>query len=248
MYVLDIICKVNMLSLHSMLRTRVWFVSHSISTTCIAATRRGALWSVSTNFGRPRANHLHAVRRLSLNLKPKVQARPPSTCLSTGAQSEDENLIYTGSLGTAVRGVKLFSYSTSGASLFLMPQILLKTGLGVQSLALQVAFCGIIGIFTFFTPVLLHLLTKGYVIRLYHNPDKDTYTAITCSVFLTELRTVFHQKDVSVPAVSKMFTTFYANNTGLLVNPDLFALPQDYNHLMGYDKPFTFRTDYMDRP
>ncbi|XP_077415003.1 transmembrane protein 70, mitochondrial [Vanacampus margaritifer] len=237
-----------MLSLHSMLRTRVCFISNSMSTTCIAATRCGALWSVSTNFGRPRVNHLHAVRRSSLNLKPKVQSRPPSSCFSTVPQSEDGNLIYTGSLGTAVRGVKFFSYSSSGASLLLMPQILFKTGLGVQSIALQVAFCGIIGFFTFFTPLLLHFLTKGYVIRLYHNPDKDTYTAITCSVFLMEQRTVFHQKEVSVPAVSKMFTTFYANNAGMLVNPDMFALPQDYNHLMGYDKPFTFRTDYMDRP
>lgn len=142
----------------------------------------------------------------------------------------------------------MFSYSTSGASLFLMPHILLKTGLGVQSLALQIAFCGFIGFFTFLTPVLLHFITKGYVIRLYHNPDTDTYTAVTYSVFLTEKRTVFHQRQVRIPAVSKMFTTFYADKTSMLVNPDMFPIPQDYNHLMGYDKPFSFNTDDMDRP
>lgn len=142
----------------------------------------------------------------------------------------------------------MFSYSTSGASLFLMPHILLKTGLGVQSLALQIAFCGFISFFTFLTPVLLHFITKGYVIRLYHNPDTDTYTAVTYSVFLTEKRTVFHQRQVRIPAVSKMFTTFYADKTSMLVNPDMFPIPQDYNHLMGYDKPFSFNTDDMDRP
>ncbi|CAK6980134.1 transmembrane protein 70%2C mitochondrial [Scomber scombrus] len=167
---------------------------------------------------------------------------------SRSAHSEEGNLIYTGSLGSAVRGVKMFSYTTSGASLFLMPQILFKTGVGVQSVALQAAFCGIIGFFTFLTPVLLHVITKGYVIRLYHNPDTDTYTAVTYSVFLTEKKTVFHQKEVRIPAVSKMFTTFYADKAGLLVNPDLFLLSQDYNHLMGYDKPFSFQSDDIDRP
>lgn len=140
-------------------------------------------------------------------------------------------------------GVKLFSYSTSGASFFIMPHILLNTGLGVQGLGLQAAFCGVIGFFTFLTPVLLHLVTKGYVVRLYHNPDKDTYTAITYSIFLTEKKNIFHQRQVRIPAVSKMFTTFYADHMGLLVNPDLFPIPQDYNHLMGYDKPFKFDTE-----
>ncbi|XP_067384786.1 transmembrane protein 70, mitochondrial isoform X2 [Channa argus] len=171
-----------------------------------------------------------------------------SRLLSTMTHSEDGNLIYTGSLGNAVRGVKMFSYSSSGASLVVMPYILLTTGLGLQSLVMQAAFCGVIGFFTFLTPVLLHLVTKGYVVRLYHNPDKDTYTAITYSVFLTEKRTVFHQRQVRIPAVSKMFTTFYANSMGLLVNPDLFSIPHDYNHLMGYDKPFSFDIDDVDRP
>ncbi|XP_026231127.1 transmembrane protein 70, mitochondrial [Anabas testudineus] len=192
---------------------------------------------------------LGPVTRSFLNLNHKVQSHcPPTRFLSAVTHSEDGNLIYTGSLGTAVRGVKLFSYSSSGASLLLMPQILLKTGLGVKSIAMQVSFCGIIGFFTFLTPVLLHLVTKGYVVRLYHNPDTDTYTAITYSVFLTEKKNVFHQSQVRIPAVSKMFTTFYAKKVGLLVNPDLFSIPDDYNHLMGYDKPFSFNTDDMDRP
>lgn len=142
----------------------------------------------------------------------------------------------------------MFSYSTSGASLTIMPHILLKTGLGVKSFALQAAFFGVIGFFTLITPVLLHLITKGYVVRLYHNPDTDTYTAITYSVLLMEKRNVFHQRQVRIPAVGKMFTTFYTDKMGMLVNPDLFPIPQDYNHLMGYDKPFSFNTDDLDTP
>ncbi|XP_030017338.1 transmembrane protein 70, mitochondrial isoform X2 [Sphaeramia orbicularis] len=187
---------------------------------------------------------LHGARRSWININNKMQSCcPPTRCLSTSSHSEDGDLIYTGSLGTAVRGVKFFSYSTSGASLVLVPQILMKTGLGVQSFALQAAFCGVVGFFTFLTPVLLHLFTKGYVVRLYHNPDRDTYTAVTYNVFLAEKRTVFHQKQVRIPQVTKMFTTFYADKMGLLVNPDLFSIPQDFNHLMGYDKPFSFHTE-----
>lgn len=191
---------------------------------------------------------LHGARRSLINIHSKTPShRPPTRCLSTSSPSEDGALIYTGSLGTAVRGVKMFSYSTSCVSLILMPQILLKTGLGVQSVVLQAAFCGVVGLFTFLTPILLHLFTKGYVARLYHNPDRDTYTAVTYNVFLAEKRTVFHQKQVRIPEVSKMFTTFYADRMGLLVNPDLFSIPQDFNHLMGYDKPFSFEAE-VDRP
>ncbi|XP_059839017.1 uncharacterized protein tmem70 isoform X2 [Hypanus sabinus] len=132
----------------------------------------------------------------------------------------DENtgegrLIYTGNLAKAVFGVKFFSYSTSIFSCCMMPYVILHSGLGIQSPALQAAFCGIIGLFTFLNPVVLHLLTKGYVIRLYHNAETDNYTAVTYNALLQQKKTIFHQKDVEVPGVNKMFTTFYANKKSM---------------------------------
>ncbi|XP_074841833.1 transmembrane protein 70, mitochondrial [Carettochelys insculpta] len=155
-------------------------------------------------------------------------------------QSEDGRLVYTGNMAKAVLGVKFFSYSTSVFSFCMMPYIIFKTGIGVESLLLQTAFYGIVGFFTFITPVTLHLLTKGYVVRLYHNAETDTYTAITYNAILAEKRTVFHQRDVKVPNICRMFTTFYAKTKSMLVNPMLFTYQQDYDHLMGYDKPFYF--------
>ncbi|XP_015258660.1 PREDICTED: transmembrane protein 70, mitochondrial [Cyprinodon variegatus] len=211
-------------------------------------SRPAALLSFSSLTAGRNSGTLRAVGGSAAALSSKVQSSGGSSRrLSTSAQTGDGVLVYRGSLGTAVRGVKLFSYSTSGASLILMPQILLNSGLGAGSVALKVAFGGIVGFFTFLTPVLLHLITKGYVVRLYHNADRDTYTAITYSVFLTEKRSVFHQSQVRIPAVGRMFTTFYAGQVGLLVNPDLFTFPHDYNHLMGYDKPFTFSKDDMQK-
>uniref|UniRef100_A0A8C3KL34 Transmembrane protein 70 n=1 Tax=Calidris pygmaea TaxID=425635 RepID=A0A8C3KL34_9CHAR len=153
---------------------------------------------------------------------------------------EHGRLVYKGNLAKAVLGVRFFSYSTSIFNLFMMPYIMLKTGIGFESLFIQAAFYGLIGFFTFVTPVTLHVLTKGYVIRLYYKEDMDTYTAITYNAILAEKATVFHQKDVKIPDITKMFTTFYAKTKSMLVNPTLFPNPQDYNHLMGYDKSLYF--------
>ncbi|XP_034558725.1 transmembrane protein 70, mitochondrial isoform X2 [Notolabrus celidotus] len=238
--------RLNMLSVNTLRRFRPCALSRAVNFTLTSRLGAPPLSACCVRGER----QLHAGRRSILVSNNKVQSLCPSIirCVSTATPSTDGQLVYIGNLGSAVRGVKTFSYTTSGASLIILPQILLKTGLGVQSFALQAAFCGVIGFFTFLTPVLLHVLTKGYVARLYHHPDTDTYTAVTYSVFLTEKKNVFHQDQVRVPAVSKMFTTFYAGNSGLLVNPDLFLTPQDYNHLMGYDKPFSFHPEDMNRP
>ncbi|XP_027732641.1 transmembrane protein 70, mitochondrial-like [Vombatus ursinus] len=164
-------------------------------------------------------------------------------CIHTCAhpeRSEDGRLIYTGNMARAVFGVKCFSYSTSLLSLALLPYMFGQTNIEFGSLPLKIAFFGALGTFTLITPMLLHFITKGYVVRLYHEAKTDTYTAITYNVALLEKRTVFHQNDVKVPDIKSIFTSFYAKTKSMLVNPMLFPHPQDYNHLMGYDKPFTF--------
>ncbi|KAM9844574.1 transmembrane protein 70, mitochondrial [Aulostomus maculatus] len=236
-----------MFSVNILRRFRPCFVSQSFSKANIPAAGRVALFSVCCFSGRS-GKRLDVVRRSLLYKGVKVCSCPPSSrSLSTAAPSDQGNLVYTGNLGTTIRIVKAFSYSTSTAGLALL-YLIFKNGVGTQSLVMDIAFCGMISLFTISTPILLHLVTKGYVFRLYHNPDSDTYTAFTCSVFLTEKKTVFQQKNVRIPAIRKIFTSFYANNTGLLVNPDLFPTPHDYNHLMGYDKPFSFSKDDLETP
>ncbi|OWK55527.1 transmembrane protein 70, mitochondrial [Lonchura striata] len=175
----------------------------------------------------------------------RVAVRSLSTS-SPHDHPEHGRLVYKGNLAKTVLGVKFFSYSTSIFNLFMMPYIMLKSGIGVESLLVQAAFYGLIGIFTFVTPVTLHLLTKGYVIRLYYKEEVDTYTAITYNAILAEKATVFHQKDVKIPDITKMFTTFYAKTKSMLVNPMLFPNPQDYNHLMGYDKSSFFKFEDLE--
>ncbi|XP_076407751.1 transmembrane protein 70, mitochondrial-like [Peromyscus maniculatus bairdii] len=161
-------------------------------------------------------------------------------CLHTQFDKpEDGRLIYTGNLARTVFDVKCFSYSTSVLSLAFLPY-LSQSNLTFGSLPLQILCYGIMGIFAVITPTLLHFLTKGYVIRLYHEATTDTYKAITYNAVLSETSTVFQQNDVKIPESSHLFTSFYAKTKSLLVNPMLFPNPEDYNHLVGYDKPFTF--------
>nr|XP_056710691.1 transmembrane protein 70, mitochondrial [Euleptes europaea] len=195
----------------------------------------------------PPAAWRQAARSSSSSMAGSKQVRfpcvEPLCCFSTSPlhdSSEYGRLVYCGNLAKMVQGVKFFSYSTSMLTFCIMPFIIFRTGISTDSLPLQIAFYSVIGFFTFVTPVTLHVITKGYVVRLYHKAETDTYTAITYNAILAEKKTVFRQKDVKIPDISKMFTTFYAKTKSMLVNPGLFQFPQDYNHLMGYDKPFKF--------
>ncbi|XP_053507909.1 transmembrane protein 70, mitochondrial [Ictalurus furcatus] len=217
-------------------RGSVYFLSSSQTTSSALNNNHHLLQSVQ----RTSLTSLTSLRSQRNQIRPCAYGR----CYSSLPGSTDDGiLIYTGNLGKAVLGVKFFSYSSSMFSLCVMPLVLMKTGIGMSSFAMKAAFCGFIGFFTFLTPVLLHLITKGYVVRLYHDKETDMYTAVTYSALLVEKKTTFHQSDVKVPDVSRMFTSFYAKKQSMLINPMLFDMPHDYNHLMGYDQPFSFDPD-----
>ncbi|XP_038622643.1 transmembrane protein 70, mitochondrial [Tachyglossus aculeatus] len=166
----------------------------------------------------------------------RVDARSLRTQTQPG-DGGDGRLIYSGNLGRAVFGVKFFSYSSSAAGLALLPYIFSQVSAEPSGLPAKVALSVVAGVFTLTTPVLLHLVTRGYVLRLYHAAETDTYTAVTYSALLAEKRTVFRRADVRVPELRNLFTSFYAKTQSMLVNPALFPLARDYDHLMGYDEP-----------
>ncbi|XP_074062758.1 transmembrane protein 70, mitochondrial [Macrotis lagotis] len=221
----------------------------------VAAALR-ARWGPSRERSGSGGNARAALRALARGPGPWAPRREQTAfssgcirCVHTHAhveQSEDGRLIYTGNMARSVFGVKCFSYSTSLLSLALLPYMFGQANIEFGSLPLKIAFYGALGTFTLITPMLLHFITKGYVVRLYHEANTDTYTAITYNVVLLEKKTVFHQNDVKVPDIKSIFTSFYAKTKSLLVNPMLFTHPQDYNHLMGYDKPFTFDIEESD--
>lgn len=92
-------------------------------------------------------------------------------------------IIYTGKFQTRIIRVKLFSLSTSLMGLAAQP-ILLEKGMEMGGKGLAAFLCTLAGIFTFVTPVLLHYVTKKYVIKITHDPKTDEYVATTVSFFL----------------------------------------------------------------
>lgn len=67
-----------------------------------------------------------------------------------------------------------------------------------SSISLVVAGASIIGFFTFFTPFLIHYVTKKYVTEIIYDPVSEEYTATVLSFFLT-------RKQV----MTESFTLFY---------------------------------------
>ncbi|XP_010603320.1 LOW QUALITY PROTEIN: transmembrane protein 70, mitochondrial-like [Fukomys damarensis] len=155
-------------------------------------------------------------------------------------KSEDGRLIYTGNLARAMFGLKCFSYSTRVQTCMSTIHFFSQSNTIFGTLPLQILFYGVIRSFTVITPAVLHFVSKGTVIWLYHEAKTYTYKAITYNIVLSEMSTVFHQNDMKIPNSTHLLTTFYAKTKSLLVKTMLFPNREDYNHLMGYDKPFTF--------
>ncbi|KAL5293138.1 TMEM70 family protein [Megaselia abdita] len=154
--------------------------------------------------------------------------------------TDGQEKIYTGSLASRMKAVKLFSLTTSITGAAVQPT-LLEQSMKVGGTAMAIAACGVAGFFTIVTPLLLHFVTKKYVTELYFNKKTGEYTAITISLVLTRQETTFKPEDVTVPEVPGMFTSFEVNNKSLFLEPSLFPDPEHYVKIMGYDKPVDFK-------
>ena len=163
--------------------------------------------------------------------------------LGISVQKHDGNrLVYEVRGQTMLRMVTISFYATAVVGLYLAPDFIssaleneaINTEAIVNLTAVGFAVIGL--------PSLLRLMSKRLVLKLYHNEARETYMAVTQSLFLTNKLTTFSLQDVVVKEkrsmLSKIFnlTTFKAKKTPLHVNPYNFKLPSDYNHLLGYDK------------
>lgn len=95
--------------------------------------------------------------------------------------------VYEGKYTKQILRVKMFSLTTSAMGLVAQP-VLWQKGIEVSGTGLSVLICSVAGIFTFVTPLLLHFVTKKYVIDIKYNEKTDEYTCITISFFLFKNR------------------------------------------------------------
>lgn len=107
-----------------------------------------------------------------------TEKQPPAT-----DEHPDGETIYTGKFTRQIIRVKMFSLTTSAMGLVAQP-VLWQKGLEVSGTGLSVVVCSVAGLFIFVTPVLLHLVTKKYLIDIKYNKKTDEYTCMTVSFFL----------------------------------------------------------------
>ncbi|XP_063897735.1 transmembrane protein 70 homolog, mitochondrial-like [Helicoverpa armigera] len=172
-------------------------------------------------------------------------------------RDEDNKLecIYYGPLTPQIKGVKVFSLSSSAAGLLAQP-IIIREAATIGSTSLLVALCSVVGFFTFVTPLLLHFITKKYVTEIHYDPTTSTYSATTTSISCLHTKAAdaggtarrpnppaldFKVEDVQVPDIPGAFTTLNAKGVPLFIEARHFTDPIHYAKMMGYDKPMDFK-------
>lgn len=123
--------------------------------------------------------------RSATETSPPPPLPPPAT-----EQHPDGVTIYAGKFTRQIIRVKMFSLTTSAMGLVAQP-VLWQKGLEVSGTGLSVFLCSVAGLFVFVTPVLLHLVTKKYVIDIKYNDQTDEYTCMTVSFFLFQNKVSF---------------------------------------------------------
>ena len=76
-----------------------------------------------------------------------------------------------------------------------------------------------------------------YIIIIVMYQVEDKYTAYVYNLFVRPKKIEFTTKDVNVPPIPGMFTTFKAKDVPLFVDLSQFSDPTHYGKIMGYDKP-----------
>ncbi|XP_013782066.1 transmembrane protein 70 homolog, mitochondrial-like [Limulus polyphemus] len=145
---------------------------------------------------------------------------------------------YVGPLAKQIRVVKFFSISTSAIGIALQP-FLLKSYLSFSPLA-GLLIGSFFTCFIFVTPILLHWITKRYVVELSLDPSTRVFTATVLTLLNRKKHILFTAEDVHVPDLPGVFTSFVVNGVPLFVDSQSFEDPQIFKHLMGYDKPLDF--------
>lgn len=96
----------------------------------------------------------------------------------------DNEIVYVGPLSKQIRSVKLFTLITSVTGVFAQPVIYEKAVELNMSTGLLIGMLSAVGFFTFLTPLLLHFVTKKYVMEVTYDVRKDLYAATIITLFL----------------------------------------------------------------
>ncbi|XP_017760229.1 PREDICTED: transmembrane protein 70 homolog, mitochondrial [Eufriesea mexicana] len=143
-------------------------------------------------------------------------------------------LIYTGSLTSRVRNLKLVSIITSILTSFGQPIIFSKIIIDDNLIGIAALFA-VINLVSIGTPIFVHLLTRRYVITMYKSQN-EKYIAKVYSFLGRQKQIIFTPNDVSEPQLGA-FTTCITKGRPLLFDKKDFIDPKHYFIIMRYNKP-----------
>lgn len=154
----------------------------------------------------------------------------------------EREMIYNGSLKNKVRTVKIMSLLSSVISVISQPIIYMKI-LEEDNVVGAGTLFALVNVVTISSPILIHFLTKRYVIEMYHYPKEEKYTAKLFSFLCKEREITFTPNDVIEPntKVSAALTTCVAGGNPLLFDENNFIDPKHYKIIMNYNKPIDFK-------
>lgn len=160
-----------------------------------------------------------------------------TSCHKQDAVKSDNTsaLVYKAPLKNRIRIVKFLSLSSSMAGFALFPSViydLCKVNLYMGVASGMIASCFLI------TPLMLHWITKRYVIELHYNKESKFFTAKTFNIISQIKEIKFKAEDVDVPDLPGMLSSFLVKGKPLFVDANMVEDPDAYSHMMGYDKPF----------
>lgn len=98
-----------------------------------------------------------------------------------------------GSLTPQIRAIKVFSLTTSIVGVCAQPILYEQASKLGSSTPAIVALCGMIGFFTFCTPILIHFISKKYVTELHYDETTKEYIATTINIFLMKKQVSSHK-------------------------------------------------------
>ncbi|XP_014300893.1 transmembrane protein 70 homolog, mitochondrial [Microplitis demolitor] len=152
----------------------------------------------------------------------------------------DVEEIHHGNLSGIIKKVKIFSLSTSAMTLLVQPYLIpkaLESG-GVGAATGIFITCGL---FAFFTPLMLHIISGRYVTDICYDSKRNIYIASTWTMFLRKRKIEFTAEDVEKPGLAQILTTCFIKGKPLFFTVEDFTNVDHYTIIMGYDKPMDFR-------
>ena len=103
-------------------------------------------------------------------------------------KSGEIEVIYKGQQNLRVRNIKIVSLATSAFNLGLQPIVYHKVVEAGTVTKLAIPLTAFLGLFAVFTPLLLHLVTKKYILSIEYLHQQDKYVAIVYSLFARKKR------------------------------------------------------------